>query len=364
MEKQKSSGQHVVGRGAQIEPPNRFESQRLERDIECSTEDEDQDEHRRIRTQYLPDQTKTIICENNSPDIPFRYSINPYRGCEHGCAYCYARPGHEFLGMNAGLDFESRILVKHDAARLLRNELNKPSRICEPLSISGVTDCYQPAEREFKITRGLLEVLAESNHPVGIITKNALVTRDLDLLAPMAAKDLVHVFISITTLDGKLARRLEPRTATPDARLRTVSHLTAAGVPTGVMVAPIIPGLNDEEIPAILSASKDAGAICASYVLLRLPLSVEPIFLDWLHRNEPLKQPRIEALIRGTRSGQLNDAQFGSRMRGTGPYADQIKRTFTVFRKKHNLDRSMPSFDTTRFRPPTDSAGQLRLFDA
>ena len=359
--------QHVVGRGAQIKPPNRFESQRLEEhpaeDIEEFDTDDSADVNRRVLpTQFLPDITKTIICENSSPDIPFRYSINPYRGCEHGCAYCYARPGHEYLGMNAGLDFETNILVKHDAARLLRDELNKPSRQCEPLSISGVTDCYQPAEHKFRITRSLLEVLSEAHHPVGIITKNSLVLRDLDLLEPMAARNLVHVFISITSLDARLARRLEPRTATPAARLATVAKLSDAGVPVGVMVAPIIPGLNDEEVPAILAKARDAGAICASYVLLRLPLSVEPVFRDWLARNEPLKQQRIESLIRSTRSGRLNDGEFGTRMRGTGEYAEQIKQTFQVFRAKNDLARSMPAFDTSQFRPPMAGTGQMHLF--
>lgn len=354
---------HAVGRGAQIKPANRFAPHQLEEDPEAwDADDSDSETRRVVPTRFLPDESKTIICENKSPDIPFRYSINPYRGCEHGCAYCYARPGHEYLGMNAGLDFETQILVKFDAARLLRKELNKSSWQCDVLAVSGVTDCYQPAERKFRITRSLLEVMSEANHPVGIVTKNALVARDLDLLAPMAANHLVHVFVSITTLDQQLARRMEPRTATPAARLTTVAQLTAAGVPVGVMVAPIIPGLNDQEVPAILNAAADAGAICASYVLLRLPLSVEPVFRDWLTRNEPLRQERIESLIRSTRSGQLNDGQFGTRMRGTGEYAEQIKRTFKVFRDKNGLARSMPAFDTSRFRRPVDSAGQMHLF--
>lgn len=362
---QSRKGREVVGRGAQIEPHNRFESVQLEATSEGDESllgDGSFEVRQKVPTHFLPDATKKIICENESPDIPFRYSINPYRGCEHGCAYCYARPSHEFLGMNAGLDFETRILVKHNAEHLLRNELNRSSYVCEPLSISGVTDCYQPAERKFKITRSLLEVLEEANHPVGIVTKNALVSRDLDILESLAAKKLVHVFLSITTLDSRLARQLEPRTATPEARLKTLSLLSDAGIPTGAMVAPVIPGLNDEEIPQILSSAEQAGAMCASYVLLRLPHSVEPVFLDWLNRNEPLKVSRVESLIRSTRAGKLNDGAFNSRMRGTGAYADLIKKSFNVFRNQYHLGRSLPRLETTLFRPPRSGSGQMQLF--
>ncbi|REJ69453.1 MAG: radical SAM protein [Planctomycetota bacterium] len=264
--------------------------------------------------------------------------------------------------MNAGIDFESKILVKHDAARLLRDELCRPNWQCEPISISGVTDCYQPAERRFRITRSLLEVLLEARQPCGIVTKNGLVLRDLDLVAEMARRRLIHVFLSVTTLDRDLARRLEPRTSTPEARLAAIARLTEAGVPVGVMVAPLIPGLNDEEIPAILTAAREAGAATASYVMLRLPLAVEPIFRDWLAKTLPLKQERIEGLIRSTRAGEMSDDRFGSRMRGTGEYAEQIATTFRVFKERLGLGASLPPYDLTSFRPPRDAAGQRTLF--
>src|SRR5687767_5968224 len=249
-----------VGRGSNLAPPNRFEAVHSVPDYEHLTEDDDLlAGERRLPTVFLPDNAATIIRENDSPDIPFRFSMNPYRGCEHGCAYCYARPTHETLGMNAGLDFETKILVKHDAPALLRKELaTKKSWAAEPIMISGVTDCYQPAERRFKLTRGLLEVLLEARQPACMITKNSLVLRDLDLLGPLAERRLVSMALSITTLDADLARTLEPRTATPAAKLRAIRELSAAGVPVRVMIAPIIPGLTDAEVPAILSAAKEA----------------------------------------------------------------------------------------------------------
>ncbi len=352
-----------VGRGARLRPANRFESTRLEEDLaDLDPEEQAESRQQAVATQFLPDHSRSIICRNDSPDIPFQFSINPYRGCEHGCAYCYARPTHEFLGMNAGLDFESKVLVKYDAADLLRDELNKPSWRCEPIAISGVTDCYQPVERRLKITRLLLEVLSEAWQPAGIITKNSLVARDLDLLAPMAARRLVHVFLSITTLDAELARRLEPRTSSPAARLRTITQLADAGIPVGVMVAPLIPGLNDDQISAVLAAAADAGAASAAYVLLRLPLAVEPIFRDWLAVHVPLQQERIEARLRDTRDGRLSDSRFGRRMRGSGPYAQQIQQAFAVFRRKWGLAEGLPPQDTSQFRPPAPRGGQLRLF--
>jgi len=352
----------VVGRGAQISPANRFERVHAEQDFEqLDPRDEALDE-RRVPTVFLPNATQRIICENDSPDVGFRYSINPYRGCEHGCAYCYARPGHETLGMNAGLDFETKIIVKHDAPALLREELGHRSWKAETISLSGVTDCYQPAERKFKLTRGCLEVLLEARQPLGIISKNVLMLRDLDLLVPLAAQRLAHVFLSITTLDAELARKLEPRTATPAAKLRAIAELTAAGVPTGVMVAPVIPGLTDLEMPAILQAAKQAGAITAGYVLLRLPFAVRPIFEDWLLRNVPLAAERIVGLIRSTRQGRMYDSNWGSRMRGEGAYAEQIANTFKVFAHKHGLDGRMPELDASQFRPPRSVSGQMRLF--
>lgn len=357
-----SSPTRTVGRASGISPPNRFERVRVEEDLEQLEGADELPDVRRVPTIFLEDKSRTFISQNDSPDVPFRYSINPYRGCEHGCVYCYARPSHELLGMNAGLDFESRIMVKHDAPELLRAELADENWHGERIVISGVTDCYQPAERKFRLTRGCLEVMFEARQPLGIVTKNALVTRDLDVLAPLAAERLVHVFVSLTTLDAELARVMEPRTATPQARLRTIRELAAAGVPTGVMTSPVIPGLNDREIPALLEAAKAAGAASANYILLRLPFAVRPIFEDWITRNFPDKAPRVLSLIRETRGGRLNDSAWGRRMRGQGHYAEGIDKTFQVFRKKHGLDRPLPPLDHTKFAPPRPTSGQLRLF--
>ncbi len=351
----------AVGRAAGVDPPNRFERVRVEDDLEQLDATDLPDDARRVPTEFLPDASQSVISTNDSPDVPFRYSINPYRGCEHGCAYCYARPGHEYLGMNAGLDFESRILVKHDAPRRLREELADRRWRGDHIAISGVTDCYQPAERRFRLTRGCLEVMLEARQALGIVTKNALVVRDLDLLAPLAGESLAHVFVSLTTLDAELARTMEPRTATPAARLRAIRELTAAGVPTGVMTAPVIPGLNDQEIPALLEAARDAGTESASYTLLRLPLAVRPIFEDWVTRTLPDKAPRILSLVRETHGGRMNESQFGADA-GAGPYAEGVGRTFAVFRKKFGLDGPLPPLDESKFRPPRVSGGQLRLF--
>ena len=352
----------AIGRASGVDPPNRFERVRVEDDLEQLAADELAGDARRVATEFLPDASRTVISTNDSPDVPFRYSINPYRGCEHGCAYCYARPGHEYLGMNAGLDFESRILVKHDAPQRLRAELADRRWRGDHIAISGVTDCYQPAERRFQLTRGCLEVMLEARQAVGIVTKNALVVRDLDLLAPLARENLAHVFVSLTTLDAELARTMEPRTATPAARLRAIRELSASGVPTGVMTAPIIPGLNDQEIPALLEAARDAGARSASYTLLRLPLAVRPIFEEWVTRSLPDKAPRILALVRETHGGRMNQSQFGRRMRGEGSYAEGIAGTFAVFRKKFDLAGPLPPLDESKFRPPRVEGAQLRLF--
>ncbi len=271
-------------------------------------------EERRIPTQFFVDQSRTLITHNDSPDIGFSYGINPYRGCEHGCAYCYARPSHEYLGMNAGLDFETKVLYKPDAAKLLRAELCKPSWKGDFIVISGITDCYQPAERRLRVTRSIIEVLVEARQAFGIITKNALVLRDLDLLAPHALQRMCGVNISVTTLDAELARTLEPRTSTPAARLKAIRELSFAGVPVRVMTAPIIPGLNDVELPAILKAAAEAGASGAGWTLLRLPWTVRPVFEDWLAHNRPEQRERILARIKTVRSGKMNDYQFGRRM--------------------------------------------------
>ena len=349
------------GRGSALAPPNRFERVHLENDFEqLDVLDEGDRSPKASKSEFLPDHTRSVICENDSPDIPFRYSINPYRGCEHGCAYCYARPYHELLGMNAGLDFETKILVKHDAANLLRRELAHPAWRGEPITISGVTDCYQPAERRFRITRSLLEVLSEARQATGLITKNALIVCDLDLLAPMGERNLVQAAVSLTTLDAELGRVLEPRTSSPAARLRAIGQLSAAGVHVRVMTAPLIPGLNDQELPELLAAAKEAGAQSAGYTLLRLPLAVAPVFLDWLDVHRPLLKRKVESLVRDARDGKLNTSQFGKRMRGEGAYAEGIRNTFKVFCRKLGFGESAP-LDTTQFRPPVVD-GQLRLF--
>jgi DNA repair photolyase len=351
------------GRGSAINPPNRFTSVHSVPDYADFENDPDfLAELRRVPTRFLDDNSKSIVSANDSPDVYFRYSVNAYRGCEHGCSYCYARPYHEYLGLNAGVDFESKIFVKHNAAHLLQDWLAREAWIPEHISFSGVTDCYQPCERQFELTRQCLEVCLASRQPVSIITKNALVVRDLDLLSQLAAIDCAHVNISLTTLDAKLARRLEPRTSSPDARLRAIRDLSAAGIPVRVMTAPVIPGVNDSELPALLQAASQAGARHASFTMLRLPLAVKPVFLEWLQREEPLKYDRVVGLIQAVRGGELNSSNFGERMRGTGQIADQIKQTFKLFARKHGLDKSLPPLSTDHFIRPQPTSGQLRLF--
>lgn len=349
--------------GSKLDPPNRFETVHRERDLEQLQWDEDQlGEPDRRQIEYLDDDSKTIVAQNHSPDIPFRYSINPYRGCIHGCSYCYARPTHEYLGLNAGLDFETKIVVKRDAAELFRAFLSRKSWNAEPITFSGVTDCYQPAERRFRLTRQCLQVADECSQPVNIITKNALVIRDLDLLARMAKRNLVHAYVSITTLDPVLAREMEPRTSIPAARLRAVKSLADAGVPVGVMVAPLIPGLNDHEVADVLAAAKQAGAAVAGYILLRLPLTVEPVFAEWVERVRPQAAEKILGRVRQTRGGKTNSSEWGTRMVGEGEVADQIRNMFHLFRKIQGLETALPQLDTSRFRPPEKQSGQLRLF--
>ena len=350
------------GRGAAINPPNRFTATHTERDFEQVEHYEDfLEAAAHPKTEYLRDASQSIVTSNDSPDIPFRFSINPYRGCAHGCGYCYARPTHEYLGLSGGLDFETKIFVKEDAPALLRDFLARPQWTPEPIVMSGVTDPYQPAEREYRITRGCLEVMLEARQPVGLITKNALIVRDLDLLRELAALQLVHVAVSITTLDAGLARELEPRTSSPRGRLRAVRALADAGVPVRVMTAPIIPGLNDSEIPALLAAAAEAGATAAGYTMLRLPWSVRPVFLDWLSRVRPLAREKVEHLIRDVRGGELNSSEWRERMRGTGVIADQIAQLFKVCRRRSGLDGALPDYDLTLFRRPQPSRGQMRL---
>jgi DNA repair photolyase len=359
----KSYGGNIKGRGAAIQPANPYLHVNQQEDLEQIADDEEYlAELNRPPTIYLPDDSQSIVAANDSPDIGFRYSLNPYRGCSHGCSYCYARPTHEYLGMSAGLDFETKVMVKHRAPALFRDWLGRPEWHPELIVFSGVTDCYQPAERQFELTRGCVAVAAECLQPVGIITKNALVTRDLDLLAPLAEVRAVSVAVSITTLNTQLARQMEPRTSSPSARLRALRTLHETGVPTIVMVAPVIPGLNDSEMPAILAAAREAGAQFASYVLLRLPGSVRPVFLDWLRRTLPDQAERVESRIQATRSGRYNDPRFGRRQRGTGPIAEQIEQSFRVFRRKLGYPERMEPLNTSAFRSPRPKSGQLKLF--
>ena len=351
-----------VGRGSNLRPPTRFDNTTrvLALDvIELDTEDLDALRH--PATEFVPDRSKSVISENDSPDVGFRYSLNPYRGCEHGCSYCYARPTHEYLGYDAGLGFETKIVVKHDAPRLFRLFLARDSWVPEPIVLSGVTDPYQPCEREFRLTRRCLEVAAGANQPVSLITKSALVLRDLDVLGPMAAAGLVHVDISVTTLDPALARTMEPRASSPAARLRAIRELSAAGVPVRVLVAPVILGLTDAEVPSILAAAKEA-ARTAGHILLRLPLAVAPVFLEWMGRAFPDKKARVEGRVRSSRGGKLNNSEFGQRMSGTGEFADQIGQVFRLFARRNGLDGRLAPFDCSRFVPPSDASGQGRLF--
>ena len=334
-------------RGTLAQPANRFEAVTLERDP-----DYDPGEEPRVRTQFLRDASASVISSNDSPDIPFRASLNPYRGCEHGCIYCYARPTHEYLGFSAGLDFESRILVKERAPELLRDELAHPRWRPQPLILSGVTDPYQPVERRLELTRRCLAVLAELRNPVAIITKNRLVARDADLLGELARHGAAHVTLSITSLEPALRRVMEPRTAPPAARLAALRELAAAGVPVGVSVSPIIPGLNDHEIPAILAAARSAGAQWAFYVLLRLPFAVKELFVAWLREHFPHRADKVLARLHEARGGRLNDPRFGSRMRGEGVHAEQISRLFQVARRRAGFPAEVPGLSTAAFRRP------------
>ena len=318
-----------------------------------------------LRTTLTPDASRTVIARNTSPDVPFDRSVNPYRGCEHGCIYCFARPTHAYLGLSPGLDFESRLFYKPDAARLLAAELRRPRYRCKMLAMGTNTDPYQPAERDRHITREIIEVLAAFNHPVGIVTKSALVLRDVDILAPMAAKGLVQVCVSVTTLDRGLARRMEPRAATPARRLETIRGLSAAGIPTAVMAAPVIPALTDHELEAILAAGREAGACFASYIVLRLPREIGDLFVEWLDTHAPLKAGRVMSILRGMHGGKAYDAAFGRRMKGSGPYAEQIARRFRLACERLGLDDGARfKLDASRFRPPPRAGDQLSLFDA
>ena len=337
----------MKGRGASWNPQNRFEVLEYIRDEEAELDES------APRTIYLRDPTRTIIATNDSPDVGFEASINPYRGCEHGCIYCFARPTHEYLGMSAGLDFEQKILVKEDAPELLREELNAKSWEPKTIAISGVTDPYQPIERKLEITRGCLEVLAEFRNPVGIITKNQLVTRDIDILKELARFNAVRVFVSVTTLDPKLANIMEPRTSTPELRLGAVEALASAGIPVGVMVAPVVPAITEHEMPSILKAAKGAGARWAGMVVLRLPWAVAPLFERWLEEQFPDRKEKVLNRIRDLRGGKLYDSQWGVRGRGEGVFAEQMRAMFDVTCRKLGLNEDEREMSTDSFRRVT-----------
>ncbi|HYG61372.1 MAG TPA: PA0069 family radical SAM protein [Thermoanaerobaculia bacterium] len=346
----------VRGRGAADNPTNRFET------ISVELEEPGPET---VPTVFLRDASRSVLSRNDSPDVGFSVSLNPYRGCEHGCIYCYARPTHEYLGFSPGLDFESRILVKEDAPELLRKELMSPRYKPEAIAMSGVTDCYQPAERRLRITRRCLEVLAEFRNPVAIITKNALVRRDTDVLAELAAHDAAMVGFSITSLDPEITRRMEPRTSHPRERLEALAEVSSRGVPCAVLVSPVVPGLTDHEMPGILAAAKEAGATVAHFIPLRLPGPVAGLFEEWLERQFPDRKEKVLNRVRGMRGGRLNDPRFGNRMRGEGIFADQLRALFHTTCRKVGLDTGGPELSTAAFRRPAAprADGQLSLFD-
>ena len=347
------------GRGAAENPKNRFETLAFEPDPESLVDDDG--EAILPRTVFLRDSTREILARNNSPDVGFEVSINPYRGCEHGCVYCFARPFHEYLGFSAGLDFETKILVKPDAPALLRKALMSPRWKPQTIAISGVTDCYQPIERRLRITRGCLEVLAEFRNPVAMITKNHLITRDVDLLAELASFDAIGVSVSITSLRNEIQRVMEPRTSVPAKRLAAVEALAKAGVPVNVMVAPVVPGLTDQEVPAILKAAKDAGARSAAWIALRLPHGVKDIFETWLETHFPDRKDKVLNRVRSMRDGKLYRSKWGERMRGDGIFADQMESLFDVTCRRLGLNEERRALSAEHFRRPP-VGGQLALF--
>jgi DNA repair photolyase len=352
--------QPFKGRGAASNPAVRFDALTREQSHDGWYEDEIV-EH--ISETVLPDRARSVITTNDSPDVGFEQSINPYRGCSHGCVYCFARPTHAYLGLSPGLDFETKLFYKADAVKLLEAELSKPKYRCKPIALGINTDGYQPLEKRLEITRGILTVLARCRHPVSIVTKSALVVRDIDLLAELARDRLVSVMLSITSLTNDIKRTLEPRTASPQARLRVIQQLAGAGIPVGVLVAPVIPAITDHEMEDILAAAATAGATCAGYVLLRLPLEVKVLFREWLSEHYPDRAKHVMSLINQTRGGKDYDARFGQRMSGTGPYADLLRTRFELARRKCGFERAdeRHNLATDLFRPPAPDQPQLTL---
>jgi DNA repair photolyase len=352
--------QRFKGRGAISNPAVRFEAASREAVHDGWYEDEIV-EH--LSETVLPDRARSVITTNDSPDVGFDQSINPYRGCSHGCVYCFARPSHAYLGLSPGLDFETKLFYKADAVKILEAELAKPKYVCKPIALGINTDGYQPLEKRLEITRGILAVLTRCRHPVTIVTKSALIIRDIDLLAELARDQLVSVMLSITSLTNDIKRTLEPRTASPQARLRVVQQLAQAGIPVGVLVAPVIPGITDHEMEDILAAAKEAGAGSASYVLLRLPHEVKILFREWLAEHYPDRAKHVMSLINQTRGGKDYDAEFGQRMVGTGPFAELLRTRFELARRKCGFDsaRNRHELRTDLFRPPGRDQSQLTL---
>ena len=352
-------------RGARSSIPGRFES--LGRDAFDDGWFAEDEAPAPLETSVTEERARSIIAKNDSPDVPFEQSINPYRGCEHGCVYCYARPSHAYLELSPGLDFETKLFAKTNAAQLLKDELARPGYQVKPLAFGTNTDCYQPIDRRYRIMRQLLGVLAECEHPLTIVTKSALIERDLDLLAPLAAKNLVKAFVSITTLDRALARRLEPRAASPQRRVEALRALASAGVPCGVMVGPVIPALTDKSMEDVLGAAAAAGATMAGWIMLRLPNEVRPLFKEWLAHHYPQRAEHVISIVRQVRGGRENDPRFGSRMSGSGNFADLIQRRFEIACRRLGLNSeenhmaSRDGLDCTRFTPPSP-AGQMKLF--
>jgi DNA repair photolyase len=352
--------QQVRGRGARSNASGRYESQAREAfDDGWTADDEDA---AKLATTVTAEKAKVIISRNDSPDVGFSASINPYRGCEHGCIYCYARPAHAYMGLSPGLDFESKLFFKPEAGKLLEKELSNPRYVPEVIHIGGNTDPYQPQERRLRITRSVIETLSRFNHPFSVITKSALVLRDLDLIAPMAQRNLARVAISITSLDRKLARSMEPRAATPEKRLEAVRRLADAGVPVLVMFAPAIPGLNDHEMEAVLERAAQAGAQGAGYVALRLPLEIKDLFREWLQTDHPDRASRVMSLVRQMRGGKDYDSQWGQRMRGQGPIAELMAQRFAAAKKRYGLAMRFDGLDLTAFGPPPKAGDQIDLF--
>ncbi|WP_088343616.1 MULTISPECIES: PA0069 family radical SAM protein [Rhodomicrobium] len=355
----KPSAPLARGRGAKSNRSGRFESQQVEAFDDGWQPDEGIGQ---IRTTLTAMKSRTIIASNTSPDVGFNRSINPYRGCSHGCIYCYARPAHAYLGLSAGLDFETKLFYKPEAASLLERELSAPRYKPEVIHIGGDTDPYQPDERELRITRGIVETLARFSHPFSIITKSGLICRDIDVMAPLAARNRVRAAVSVTTLDRRLARSMEPRAYTPEKRLDAVRQLSEAGIPTVVMVAPVIPGLNDHEIEAIVERAAQAGAVGVGYVALRLPLELKDLFEEWLEADHPGRAKRVMSLVRQMRGGAAYQSQWGTRMRGEGPVAEAMAQRFRVARKRFGLDRTLPQLNLSEFKVPGPGPAQLQLF--